>query len=200
MYEVHVRETPGRPRLAVVFGAAMLTVAIALCALFVREQRAFARGERLAPTGWAVSFEPPKGWERRILDPRLMPGYDGYRFIDSSAAGGQKELWIARVRYPGELPPSKVCDRSMSAFFRRVLGTDPLQTWALLRNTPIEAASLGPLPGVQAVLPSTGHLFRVGIVPGRRADTEAYLLEYHRAGPLNARDLKICEEIAASFE
>ena len=200
MYEVHVRETPGRPKLAVVFGAAMLTVAIALCALFVRQQRAFALGERLAPTGWAVSFEPPKGWERRTLDPPLIHGYDGYRFIDPSTSGGQKELWVGRVRDPELVSPSEVCYRSMSAFFRRVLGAGPLQTWALLQNTPIEAASLGPLPGVQAVLPSTGDLFHVGIVPGRRADTEAYLLEYHRAGPLNARDLKICEEITASFQ
>jgi len=200
MYEVHVRETPGHPKLAMVFGAAMLTVAIALCALFVRQQRAFAHGERLAPTGWAVSFEPPKGWERRILEPPLQAGYDGYRFIDPRASDGQKELWIGRVRHPQAVSPSEVCYRSMSAFFRRVLGTGPLQTWALLQNTPIEAASLGPLPGVQAVLPSTGDLFRVGIVPGRRADTEAYLLEYHRAGPINARDLRICEAIADSFE
>jgi hypothetical protein len=192
------RERRARPGLAVAAGLAMLAIATVLSALLVRQRHSFSLADRLAPPGWAVSFMPPTGWTPAEQIP-LMPGYDGYRFIDPGAPPGHKQLWVGRIRDSGAVNAEVLCRQAMLAFFPRVLDIGPWRTLGLVRAVPLEAASLGPLPAVQAVSHGTGDLFLVGALPHASPATEAYVLEYHREGALDARDLMVCRTVADSF-
>lgn len=192
------RERRARPGLAVAAGLAMIAIATVLCALLVHQRRSFSLAARLAPPDWAVSFAPPDGWERTDPVP-LMPGYEGYWFLDPGALGGHKELWVGRIRDSQVENAEILCRQAMLAFFAGVPGIGPWRALSLVRTVPLEGASLGPLPGVQAASHGTGDLFLVGNRPGVSPATEAYVLEYHREGPLDARDLMVCRAVAASF-
>jgi hypothetical protein len=63
-----------------------------------------------------------------------------------------------------------------------------------------DACRLGPLEGVRLISRTTGTLFMISPNPDVTGSTEAYILEYHRAGRLHERDIRLCEKVAGSVE
>lgn len=197
MYQVHVRETPGRPRRAIVFALVMICLATGAAALFVRAQRTGAASVRLHPPDWAVSFVPPAGWVRLTVDARAA-GEQPVCFVEPARRAKPSVLCVSRVRVWGTRSAQRICHDAIASFFADLLGRSA--TMALLRRVEYEEASLGPLDGVRAVLVDTGDIFAVGVAGTSPLGTEAYILEYHRDGALEPHDLTVCDTVARSFQ
>lgn len=197
MYQIHVRETPGRPRRAVVFSLVMIGLATGAAALFVRAQRSGAAGSRLHPPDWSVSFVPPAGWARLTVDARAA-GAQPVCFFEPTRGAEPSVLCVSCVRVWGARSARRICHEAIASYFPDILGR--AGTMALLRSVEYEEASLGPLKGVRVVLAETGDIFVVGVAGTSPLGTEAYVLEYHRDGALEPHDLTVCNTVARSFQ
>ncbi len=195
MYQIHVRESPGRPWLAVACTAGSLALATAVCGLFVWQQRSGSLGGRWRPPGWGVSFAPPGGWERRPLDPRVV-GFEGYRF---RSPRGHAVLWAGRFRFPGQVDAASICRMVIRSGLQNERGLGMLSALSVAARASVDPGQLGELVGVSAHLRPTKDVFLVGVPPPAGSGTEAYLLAIFPAGPLDARDLRICTAVVDSF-
>jgi hypothetical protein len=191
-----VRDNLGRPRLAILIGAVMLALATGLSAVLVGQRRNLPTGPRVFPKGWAISFTPPAEWEKSIVRSDLTEDA-AYRFEAPSAP--HRRIRIERVHDPHGRSADELCKWVMSKSLPRSFGV--LGALAILRSTPIKKGALGPLDGAHAEVNgrSSGHLFAVGIDPTSRDGTEAYVFQYHREGPLTARDVGTARIVTRSF-
>jgi hypothetical protein len=195
MYQVHVRETPGRPRLALVCSAGLFAVAIAACGLFVWQQSSLGLDDRWTPQGWSVSFAPPAGWERAPLDPQVV-GFEGFQFGDPRRGD---QIWVGRLPYAEQVSLAISCRNVMGSALQHVRGVRTFQAWAAAAQASVEPSLLGQLTGVHSRIRATGDLFYVGVAAQEERVSEAYLLAFFPADPINARDLRILAAIADSF-
>lgn len=196
MWAAPVRDNSGRPRLAILIGLAMLALATGLSAMLVGQRRDLHTGKRIRPAGWAISFAPPAGWQERVV-PSQVGGDEAYRF--EAPAAPRRWIRVERVHDHQGRRADQVCEWVMSKSLPWFFGVN--HTLVIMRSSTITEATLGPLSGAWAEVSqaSSGHVFAVGIDPTSRDGTEAYVLQYHREGPLTARDHGTAEIVTRSF-
>ncbi len=78
--EVYTAGMPAAPHRALISGVVLLALTCALAGSMVRSGSRGALGLRVAPPGWAISFQPPRGFKaRELADPggMFVLGYVG---------------------------------------------------------------------------------------------------------------------------
>lgn len=168
--------------------AALLIVCVGLAATLV-----WARGlgEPVHIDGWAITFQPPKGWEARSPRQDSYGTTVVYREPDGQGAG--REVLISRSRNPDHLSAMRICE----ALLNRRLG---LRARIFFRH-PIafEPWPLGHLPGARCVIAEPqGFYLHVATLTPHGGEPEAYVLELRSERPFEPQDLSLCEALARS--
>ncbi len=181
MYTAHSRQRFGRPAAAVATAGGLLAVCVALAAWLVS-----ARGlaDPVQVPGWAISFQPPRGWSGQDLE--ADPFGESVRFREPASSGRGRELIVTHSSNPRNLSPGDIC----AAIARQVSGA-PLVPW----RHRLEVASLGQLRGARVLMPR-GALIHVGVLVLPDGQSEAYILTLVARSPLNEQDVRLGEALA----
>jgi hypothetical protein len=149
--EVHTREKPAIPHRTWVFAVMSLVLASLLAGVMSRTRGGDPLGQRIEPTGWLISFRPPRwsgAWEfgATLFGP-------AFRFHSPTAEGGVATLVVYRIEGP-EVGAAAVCDRIL----RADLGLRPKPVgWARFRGLDTQ---LGPFRAVEMFDPIVNRVVR----------------------------------------
>ena len=169
--------------------AALLVVSVGLAATLV-----WARGlgDPVRIDGWAITFQPPRGWEAPSQRQDKYGRTAVYREPDGQGTG--REIVLGRIPNPDHLSVMRICEALLSRrlgllgglFFRHPIAFEP---WPL-----------GQLPGARCVIAEPrGFYLHVATLTPHGGEPEAYVLELRSQKPLDQRDLSLCEALARSI-
>jgi hypothetical protein len=184
MYTVVVRESAANRRRAIVAAVLSLALTTALAATLVNSKRVLHLGNRQAPRGWPVSFQPPDGWQ-------LREHTDDYlEFVDLRDPANPKQFVTRILAKPSDLSAADVAVRQMTYHFLRLGNPEPI--------APAENGPLGSLPGACVNMPATGDYVHAGVPP---ADpTRVVVIEYHTSAPFSEGDKRMCAKLIAAVQ
>ena len=159
----------------------LLAVCIAVAAWLVS-----ARGlaDPVQIPGWAVSFQPPRGWTGQ--GPETERFGESVRFREPASSGRSRELTLTRGADPGDLSAGQICLLVAS----ELVGATRAPWWHRL-----EPASLGPLSGARLLVPR-GAYIQVGMLALPDRGSEAYILAMVSPSPLDEHDIRLGEALA----
>lgn len=181
MYAAHSQPKPRRPAAAVATAGGLLAVCVALAAWL-----ASARGlaDPVQIPGWAISFQPPRGWAQHSLDAERYG--QGTRYREPPSSGRTRELTLTRGANPGNLSAGQICLLVAS----ELAGA----TRAPWRHR-LERSSFGGLPGARLLVPR-GAYIQVGMLAFPDGGSEAYVLTLVSQSPLDEHDIRLGETLA----
>ncbi|MHC4092735.1 MAG: hypothetical protein ACYSVY_21085 [Planctomycetota bacterium] len=166
MYEIHTRQLPGRPRAAILTAGGLLVLCLALAAQLASSR---GLGEPVQPPGWAISFQPPRGWISEGLT--ADDGSETITYLDRSARRTARRFSMTRRLARADRTPVDLCFAEVS---RLVGGFQSLQVFQ--RFGPPKQAALGPLSGARKIIPQAAYV-HVGLLSRRGGAGELYVLE-----------------------
>ena len=106
-FEVQTAGKPAVPHRALVFGVVLLALTCALAGNMVRSGSRKALGLRVAPPGWAISFQPPRGFQpgRETIDAGAMSVRG---FVGATRGGAMVTLTVRHLRIVSQVDSETV--------------------------------------------------------------------------------------------
>ncbi len=169
-------------------GASAVAVAFLAVSLALAAVLASSRGlaDPVAVPGWAITFQPPRGWEKVETTPQSPA--EVLRFRELAPAGTGRELLWARLPNPRDWPAGQVCLETA----RQLLGVTPHPAMAQL-----QAGKLGPLPGASLLLPHGAYL-QAGVHVTAAGEEDAYVMILLSRRPLEQTDIRFADLLAGA--
>ncbi|MCH7814703.1 MAG: hypothetical protein IID40_11860 [Planctomycetes bacterium] len=184
MFEIHKPQRSGKPLATMVTAGALLLVSMGLAATVVR-----ARG-LAAPVhvdGWAITFQPPRGWQSDGSE--ASGDASEVVFRERASRGNGRRLTMARRQMTAHQTAAEVC---FQRAYQLLGGTNPFLIFQMYGRP--EVADLGPLPGARLIVPH-GAIIHVGALPQGGGPQEAYVFELVSDQPLQPRDLRLADRL-----
>ncbi len=166
----------------------MLLLVTAMAAILSAGRHSIPLGERIAPRGWSVSFQPPSGWVPLVPD----PGYPLLEFVAPDYRRGDRGLRVLNIKNPDRMSADEIAaDKGREWGFT-------LRDNARRRPTKpqIERAPFGPLTGARLEDDERGLIVAVGLHDGRAICVGLV----HAQTPLSTRDVELVQSVVDSFE
>lgn len=125
---------------ALLAAALLLVAAAILASMMVRSRSGQVLQTRLHPTGWEMSFQPPRGFI--LMESNLGPGNTDRHYLGRTRQGQPIQLLLARVPEREETP------ESVASSIRADIALQQFQDKSL-PGPSTEMSMLGPVKGVQ---------------------------------------------------
>jgi len=189
MYTLHVRETPGRPRLVTAFCVALLLTSTGLAWVLVGVRRHVALDERVTPEGWSISLSVPQGWSMRTIgdgDARAIAWSRG-------PAGSGVEIILSHRDVDGIGSPALMCKWMFNLRGGSSSG-DGLT--AQVRD----AVDVGPFRGAVLEVSRKGYAVAAGLDDSDRNRARYYTLELISNERLSGGILALFDQVVRSIE
>lgn len=181
-------EKPAVPRRTWVASVLLLVLTSALAWAMTKSRSGETLGPRLEPTGWSISFRPPRRFPVGEFGPTKLG--TAYRFYRRTPEGGLAVLAVFRLEGTGISDARVVCERVLSAHTR--LPTLMISASRLTRFD----RKLGPLDAVEIWDPQLAVVVRAAVLAGR----EAYAVSLRVEGRIDQCSYSLFQLICASGE